>query len=87
MLKTFTSAAIVLLGLLPNASFASPGAALSALAPHSNIIEIYGGCGPYGHRGPYGACRAGGQAGGYAPGYSCPPGWHVGPYGRRCWRN
>jgi hypothetical protein len=42
------------------------------------VTKVYGGCGPGGHRGPYGACR---------PLFSCPPGWHSGPYGRRCFRN
>ncbi len=48
------------------------------------IIQVYGGCGPYGHRGPWGGCRPGGQAGGYWRGRACPPGFHLGPYGRRC---
>jgi len=45
---------------------------------NGSIIQVYGGCGYGGHRGPYGGCR---------PLYSCPPGWHSGPYGRRCFRN
>lgn len=49
-----------------------------------DITLVYGGCGPYGHRGPYGGCRPGGQAGGYRHGRACPPGFHLGPYGRRC---
>ena len=87
MLKSFAAVTIVVAGFVPNAGRASPAATLAVSAPTSIVIEVYDGCGVYGHRGPYGACRAGGQAGGYAPGYSCPPGWHVGPYGRRCWRN
>ena len=45
--------------------FALPASALpvpALLAPNageSGIIQVYGGCGPYGHRGPYGGCRAG----------------------------
>ncbi len=46
--------------------------------PGGSIIQVYGGCGYGGHRGPYGGCR---------PLYNCPPGWHSGPYGRRCFRN
>ena len=53
----------------------------------ARIIQVYGGCGPYGHRGPYGGCRTGGQWGGYVRGRSCPAGFHIGPYGRRCWPN
>jgi hypothetical protein len=57
----------------------------SAAAPH--VTLVYGGCGPYGHRGPYGGCRPGGQRGGYWAGRPCPSGFHLGPYGRRCWPN
>lgn len=58
-------------------------------ASASHVTLVYGGCGPYRHRGPYGGCRPGGQWGGYwAAGIRpCPPGWHLGPYGHRCWRN
>ncbi len=51
------------------------------------LVLAFGGCGPLGHRCPYGACRPGGQWGGYVPGASCPAGWHIGPYGRHCWPN
>jgi hypothetical protein len=44
----------------------------------TDTIRVAGGCGLGGHRGPYGACR---------PMYNCPPGWHSGPFGRRCFRN
>ena len=53
----------------------------------SNLTLVYGGCGPMGHRGPYGGCRAGGQWGGYGRGRACPPGFHLGGGGRRCWPN
>ncbi|HLH49236.1 MAG TPA: hypothetical protein VKV96_07845 [Roseiarcus sp.] len=53
----------------------------------SAIVKVYGGCGPYGHRGPYGGCRPGGQWGGYRWGRPCPPGFHLGRYGHRCWPN
>ena len=39
------------------------------------VIQVYGGCGWGGHRGPFGGCR---------PLYNCPPGWHTGPWGRVC---
>ena len=42
------------------------------------IINVMDACGPYRHRGPFGHCR---------PRYSCPPGWHSGPHGWRCFRN
>jgi len=61
------------------ASQAMPLAPLAqAQASSGGIILVSGGCGPYGHRGPYGGCR---------PIYNCPPGWHPGPYGQRCFRN
>jgi hypothetical protein len=41
-------------------------------AASSDTIRVAGG------RGPYGGCR---------PMYNCPPGWHSGPFGRRCFRN
>lgn len=53
----------------------------------SNLTLVYGGCGPMGHRGPYGGCRPGGQWGGYVRGRACPPGFHLGGGGRRCWPN
>ena len=28
------------------------------------VEKVFGGCGPYGHRGPWGGCRPGGQWGG-----------------------
>ncbi len=58
-----------------------------AVSDGSWIIQVYGGCGPYAHRGVYGYCRTGGQWGGYVRGASCPAGFHIGPYGRRCWPN
>jgi len=59
-------------------SQAMPLASLAQTAASDAIIQLYGGCGWGGHRGPYGGCR---------PLYNCPPGWHAGPYGRRCFRN
>ena len=72
------------------ASLAAPASAMP-VAPldtgDGQIIQVYGGCGVFAHRGPYGGCRTGGQFGGYIRGRSCPPGFHIGPYGRRCWPN
>ncbi len=84
MLKMIIPAALLVAGLAAPAS-ALPVPGLGA--GDAQIIPVYAGCGPFGHRGPYGGCRTGGQWGGYIPGRSCPPGWHIGPYGRRCWRN
>ena len=49
-----------------------------AVADATPVETTSGGCGFLGHRGPYGACR---------PLYSCPFGWHPGPFGQRCFRN
>jgi hypothetical protein len=47
------------------------------------IVQVAGGCGPGGHRNPWGACVPN-----YRPVYrACPPGMHLGPYGGRCFRN
>lgn len=47
----------------PTASNAMPAASVNN-AVQAPIEKVYGGCGVYGHRGPYGGCRAGGQASG-----------------------
>jgi hypothetical protein len=60
-------------------SQAMPVAPLDQAAAEASVIATTaGGCGWLGHRGPYGHCR---------PMYSCPPGWHPGPFGRNCYRN
>jgi hypothetical protein len=74
------AAALAIIGLAGiSASQAMPLAALDqAQAETSIVATTAGGCGWDGHRGPYGHCR---------PLFSCPPGWHSGPYGRHCFRN
>jgi hypothetical protein len=76
----FLAASALALGLGLAAMSASQAMPLAPLAQATSgeIIHVSGGCGPYGHRGPYGGCR---------PVYNCPPGWHPGPYGQRCFRN
>jgi len=72
-------------GLSLSAEAAMPVAPLGTAK--SQVILAYGGCGVYRHRGPYGGCRSGGQWGGYGRGRACPPGFHLGGGGRRCWPN
>lgn len=85
MLKTTILATLAAsVTLMPTPTYAAP---VDLDLSSGTITQIYNGCGVYGHRGPYGGCRAGGQAGGYIPGHACPWGWHIGPYGQRCWRN
>jgi hypothetical protein len=73
-------AALVTIGMAGiSASQAMPVAPLDqAQAETSIVTPTAGGCGWAFHRGPYGACR---------PMFSCPPGWHSGPFGRHCFRN
>src|SRR5271154_4137830 len=44
-------------------------------------IKVAEGCGPGMWRGPGGRCHP------FAQGRLCPPGYHIGPEGRRCWPN
>ncbi len=84
MLKSLLAGvALVSLGFAVPASAAPVDLDTSA----GQIIQVYGGCGVYGHRGPYGGCRPGGQFGGYRRGSACPRGFHIGPYGRHCFPN
>ena len=62
--------------------FATTADAMPALqmpsATSNGIVQVEGGCGPGGHRTPYGRC---------APNYrreyrACPPGFHLGRFGR-----
>ncbi|MGI4976036.1 MAG: GCG_CRPN prefix-to-repeats domain-containing protein [Janthinobacterium lividum] len=85
MLKPLLATAALLAALVP----VVPATALPMVgleAPGAPVVQVYGGCGPYGHRGPYGYCRPGGQLS-PGPWRFCPPGWHLGRYGRRCWLN
>ncbi|MBP1178876.1 GCG_CRPN prefix-to-repeats domain-containing protein [Methylobacterium sp. PvR107] len=87
MLKVLGPAVLLVALAAPASALPLVQAAVSAGPGDAQIIQVYGGCGPYGHRGPYGGCRPGGQRGGYSRGVACPPGFHIGPYGRRCWPN
>ncbi len=78
-MKTLIATAIITgVGFLGAASAqAMPLTALQQ-AQASPVIKVIEGCGPNGHRGPGGHCRAR---------YSCPRGWHPGPQGWHCFRN
>ena len=61
----------------------------------ARLIYVADGCGPGRYRGPGGACHRFGY-GPYPGGYytqrprhwnPCPPGYHLGRGGRRCWPN
>jgi hypothetical protein len=52
------------------------------VGPTSDLtIKVAEGCGPGFWRGPGGRCHP------FAQGRLCPPGYHIGPEGRRCWPN
>ena len=54
----------------------------------SSIVQVEGGCGEGWHRGGDGYCyRNHAYRDGYGQYRACPPGWHLGEEGRRCWRN
>ena len=80
---------LLLAALCPLAVQAQPSSVLARAhaGASPNIVEVYGGCGPYGHRGPYGGCRPGGQFGRVYHHRFCPPGFHLGRFGRRCFPN
>ncbi len=68
----------------PAAQAAMPAQATTASS--DLVTQVWGGCGPYGHRGPWGGCRGGGQWGGgyyrpYRPYYAPRPLYR--PYYRR----
>jgi hypothetical protein len=52
------------------------------VGPHADLtIRVAEGCGPGFWRGPGGRCHP------FAQGRLCPPGFHIGREGRRCWPN
>lgn len=83
-MRIWVLAGVIAAVFLAEPASAAPMAA-EGLAVPSPIVKVYGGCGPYGHRGYWGHCRRGGQWGGWGPRRICPPGWHFGP--GRCVRN
>jgi hypothetical protein len=54
-MKLRTGVALIFAAVL-----AAPAHAAMPVAPsepaEAPIVQVYGGCGPYGHRGPYGGC-------------------------------
>jgi hypothetical protein len=72
---------------LPYARHAAPAVSVSREFAKSDVILVAGGCGVGFHRGPYGYCVPNGPG---APPVvvgprACPPGYYLGPHGRRCW--
>jgi hypothetical protein len=73
----------IVLGAALAIGLATAGNAAMASAPMeevgSAIVRIAEGCGPGFWRGPHGVCHP------MAMGRACPPHYHLGPEGRRCW--
>jgi hypothetical protein len=59
MLKVLGPAALLVALAAPASALPLVQPAVSAGPGDAQIIQVYGGCGPYGHRGPYGGCRPG----------------------------
>ena len=74
----------LILAAVITAGFASAGHAVRAMpALHagssgSAIVQVEGGCGPGGHRGPYGRCYPNYRRPYYR---ACPPGFFLGRFG------
>ena len=71
MLKAVMFAAMSLAAIVPLEASAASLPLTSSPMPNTGVELVYGGCGVYAHRGPYGGCQPGGQYGGYIPGRSC----------------
>jgi hypothetical protein len=87
MIRT-TALAIALAGSLGVAlafGLATPSNAAilpAPVGPSADLtIKVAEGCGPGMWRGPGGHCHP------FAQGRLCPPGYHIGREGRRCWPN
>jgi hypothetical protein len=78
-MKTILFGALLAVGL---ATTANAGVTpVLRLDGDSIVIHVAEGCGPGRWRGPHGYCHP------FAVGRLCPPGYHIGPEGRRCWPN
>ena len=88
MIRSIVMSAALILGLAQAASAAVLVAPLDN-SSDSAIIKVAENCGAGWWRGPGGACHPFYGPGGSLRGtrFACPPGFHVGPYGHRCWRN
>jgi hypothetical protein len=74
--------AAALLGVVPpDAAQSAPAAWLPRPFPKSDVLLVAQGCGPGLHRDRYGYCVPNGPV--VLP-PACPPGYRLGPYGRRC---
>ncbi len=79
MIKTIILSGALAIGL---ATAASAAIAYTPIQKSDNLVmKVAEGCGPGLWRGPGGRCHP------FAVGRACPPGYHLGPEGKRCWPN
>ncbi len=78
MVRSIVLSAALAFGL---ASAASASIAPVPLNNATPIIKVAEGCGAGWWRGPEGHCHP------MAVGRACPPGYHIGPEGKKCWPN
>ena len=79
MIRSIALSAALVLGL---ATAASAGIATAPVGNNQSlIVKVAEGCGPGFWRGPGGRCHP------MAMGRACPPGYHLGPEGKKCWPN
>lgn len=76
-MKTLVAAAF-LVSLFAGAATAMPLGPVTQ-GPHSDVIQVAGGCGAGKHRGPHGGCR---NNFANPAAHACPRGYHIGPGGR-----
>jgi hypothetical protein len=79
MIRSIVLSTALVLGL---ATAASAGIATAPISNNQSlIVKVAEGCGPGFWRGPGGRCHP------MALNRACPPGYHLGPEGKRCWPN
>ena len=79
MLRSIALSVALACGLATAASAGIPAAPIGAA--DGLVIKVAEGCGPGFWRGPEGRCHP------FAVNRACPPGYHLGREGRRCWPN
>ena len=79
MIKSIVLSGALALGLATAANAAI--VQVPVAGPEGVIIKVAEGCGPGWWRGPEGRCHP------MAVNRACPPGYHLGPHGQRCWPN
>ena len=78
-MKKLILAAAITVGFATAGQAAHAMPALHTGAPDSAIVQVEGGCGPGGHRGPYGRCYPNYRRPYYR---ACPPGFFLNRFGR-----